>query len=288
MFDEMRTFVLFAEEGSVQKVALRLPLTQPAVSRQIQRLEQALGVTLLDRRQKPPVLTSAGLDVLARSRDILAAFERMKAVAAAPEPDGLFRLGVAKGLVHDSLAGELAAATARFPKVSMRLKSAWSHELAEEFRLGHLDAALLLSDGSRYQNAEHIGGERLVVIGQAGVAADPEKRVWVLCPEPCAARHRLADLLACERKTLVIAAEVEDASMQLALVRKGFGLGLMPRRLFEAAASTGIEEISLGEKELRLDVTMLRSPHLTSMVKVADAVSDIARAFITGTSAVVG
>ena len=51
MLDELRTFVLFTEEGSVQKVAQRLPLTQPAVSRQIQRLEQALGVQLLDRRR---------------------------------------------------------------------------------------------------------------------------------------------------------------------------------------------------------------------------------------------
>lgn len=285
MFYEMRTFVLFADEGSVQKVAQRLPLTQPAVSRQIQRFEQALGVTLLDRRQKPPILTPAGLEVLSRSRDILAAFENMKAVAATPEPSGLFRLGIAKGLTHGSLAGELAAAMARFPKISMRMKSAWSHELGEEFRLGQLDAAILLSDGSRYRQAEHIGDERLVIIGATGPAFDPDKMVWVLSPEPCDARRCLADLLASERQPLVIAAEVEDAGMQLALVRRGFGLGLMPRRLFESATPDGIEKVSFGHRELSLDVVMLRSPHLAAMVKVADAISDVARAFIAGTPA---
>ncbi|AYG58741.1 LysR family transcriptional regulator [Rhizobium jaguaris] len=282
MFEEMRTFVLFADEGSVQKVAKRLPLTQPAVSRQIQRFEQALGVTLLDRRQKPPVLTPAGREVLARSRDILADFEEMKAIAGAPEPSGLFRLGVAKGLAHESLAGELGSMMAQFPKVSMRLKSGWSHELAEQFQSGHLDAAILLSDGSRYPDAEHIGDERLVIIGAASNFPDPEDRTWVLSPEPCDARRRLADLLAGQRQQLTIAAEVEDAGMQLALVRKGFGFGLMPMRLFESMRPEGIEEIRISDRDLHLDVVMLRSPHLGSMSKVAGAVSAIARGFIAG------
>ncbi|TGR90558.1 LysR family transcriptional regulator, partial [bacterium M00.F.Ca.ET.191.01.1.1] len=39
MLEELRTLVLFAEEGSIQSVARRLPLTQPAVTRQMQRLE---------------------------------------------------------------------------------------------------------------------------------------------------------------------------------------------------------------------------------------------------------
>lgn len=43
MLQEMRTFVLFSQERSIQRVAERLPLTQPAVTRQIQRLEQELG-----------------------------------------------------------------------------------------------------------------------------------------------------------------------------------------------------------------------------------------------------
>jgi DNA-binding transcriptional LysR family regulator len=285
MFDEMRTFVMFADEGSVQRVAQRLPLTQPAVSRQIQRFEQALGVTLLDRRQKPPVLTPAGREVLARSRDILTAFENMKAVVAAPEAHGLFRLGVAKGLAHDSLAGELGSVTACFPKVSMRLKSQWSQELVEQFRLGHLDAAIVLSERSRYPHAENIGDEKLIVIGASGTsrADDPANRTWILSPEPCDARRCLAELLAGQRQPLTIAAEIEDAGMQLALVRWGFGLGLMPRRLFESSPPHGIERVNISDQDMHLDVVMLRSPHLGSMSKVADAISAVARSFITGT-----
>jgi len=52
MLEELRTLVLFAEEGSIQKVAQRLPLTQPAVTRQMQRLEDMLATTLLSLRRQ--------------------------------------------------------------------------------------------------------------------------------------------------------------------------------------------------------------------------------------------
>src|SRR6476620_7522124 len=52
MLDEIRTFVVLAESGSLQRAAERLFLTPSAVTRQIQRLEAALNTPLLDRRVK--------------------------------------------------------------------------------------------------------------------------------------------------------------------------------------------------------------------------------------------
>lgn len=115
MLEELRTLVLFAEEGSIQNVARRLPLTQPAVTRQIQRLEEMLGTTLLDRRQKPPRLTAAGSEVLARAKHILASVQALKAFAADAEPQGVLRVGLAHGLSDASVAGAIAGAAAAFP-----------------------------------------------------------------------------------------------------------------------------------------------------------------------------
>jgi DNA-binding transcriptional LysR family regulator len=285
MLEELRTFVLLGEEGSIQKLARRLPLTQPAVSRQIQRLEQGLGLALLDRRQKPPVLTPIGAEVQARGRDILNAFEDLKALGNAHEPEGVFRLGLVNGVAHTQLAETIVAIATRFPRVTMRLKSGWSTDLAEQHRLGLLEAAIILADGSRFYDAEPIGEERLIAIG---ASARMDKRVraaeprWVLSPEPCDARRTLAAKLARDGRPLIVAAEIEHVGLQMGLVREGIGLGLMPKRLFEQEQPAGIEEIDAIEGGLRLDVLMLRSPHLGSLGKIADAVEAEIHRFMTG------
>src|ERR1700754_4329715 len=145
MLDELRTFVLLAEEGSIQRVAERLPLTQPAVTRQIQRLESVLNLELLDRRQKPPRLTPAGVEVLSRSRDILAAYADLLALGKRTEPDGLLRIGVANGLADDRFATVISDIRRRFPRVSLRLMTGWSQDLSEKLRRGFIDAAVLLA-----------------------------------------------------------------------------------------------------------------------------------------------
>lgn len=65
--DDLQAFVAAVETGSVGRAALRLNLTQPAVSRRIQRLEEALDTTLLDRDSKPAKPTPAGSSPPVRS-----------------------------------------------------------------------------------------------------------------------------------------------------------------------------------------------------------------------------
>src|SRR5260370_23213204 len=115
-----------------------------------------------------------GIDVLARSREILIAFENLKALVASPEPEGVFRFGLVNGLAHDTLAEGVAAVIAQFPRVTLRLKSGWSSDLAEQHRVGLLDAAVILSDGARFYDAERIGEERLVAIGARDRGSTPE------------------------------------------------------------------------------------------------------------------
>src|SRR5258708_35755728 len=56
----LRTFVTVAEQGSVSKAALRLHITQTALSRQIRALQQDLGLLLFDRVGRGLVLTPEG------------------------------------------------------------------------------------------------------------------------------------------------------------------------------------------------------------------------------------
>src|SRR5689334_1516727 len=148
MLDEMRALRAVAESGSVQKAAERLHLTQSAVSRQIQRLEDELGTVLLDRRNKPPTLTPAGRTVLERGRGILAAVDELRlASAAGGEPEGPLRIGLAHSLTESGIADPLYRLARGFPRLSLTLVGDWTSGLVLAIGRGEIDAAIVLESG---------------------------------------------------------------------------------------------------------------------------------------------
>src|SRR5437899_9251340 len=67
----LRSLVEFSQPGSIDGATDRLFRTASAITRQLQRLEAALGAGLLDRSVKPPRLNSLGSRVLEHARDLL-------------------------------------------------------------------------------------------------------------------------------------------------------------------------------------------------------------------------
>jgi len=80
MFEDLRALVEFAHAGSIAGAADRLFRTPSAITRQVQRLEAALGAELLDRSVKPPRLNSLGSRVLEQARDLLQRTEALKSL----------------------------------------------------------------------------------------------------------------------------------------------------------------------------------------------------------------
>ena len=73
----MRSFLAVAEIGGVTGAAERIGITQPALSRRIQQLEEHLGVELLVRGRRGAVLTEIGRLVQSESQGIVARYEQM-------------------------------------------------------------------------------------------------------------------------------------------------------------------------------------------------------------------
>src|SRR5262245_54996483 len=200
-FEDIRAFVAVVDAGSVSGAARELFLTQPAVTRRLQRLEGALGAPLLDRRRRPFALTRAGQAAVERCRGLLVSLQELRTVAGHDEPGGELRVAVAHALTELTMAGPVDEVQRRFPRVALRLSTGWSRDLLDRVRAQAVDAAfLLLPEGDALPTGvtgTQVAEERLLVVsswsrrlGRVGID-DLAREAWVLNPEGCAARAAL-------------------------------------------------------------------------------------------------
>src|SRR3979411_1665553 len=149
LLDDLRALVEFAHAGSIAGAADRLFRTPSAITRQVQRLEAALGAELLDRSVKPPRLNSLGSKVLEQARDLLQRTEALKSLTSSDaEPHGLLRIGLAHALAQWTLIEPMQSRSDTYPKGRVRLSSDLTGELIHRLLAGELDvAAVLLPEG---------------------------------------------------------------------------------------------------------------------------------------------
>jgi DNA-binding transcriptional LysR family regulator len=240
LFDDLRALVEFARAGSIAGAADRLYRTPSAVTRQLQRLEAALGADLLDRSVKPPRLNSLGARVLEQARDLLQRTEALKSVASTDaEPHGLLRIGLSHPLAERTLIGPFLALAETYPRIRLRLSSELARELFQRLLAGELDAAVvLLPEGKTAPPpllTNLIASDRMEIVqGAAGKVGGDWKSLgsapWVLNPPGCPLRASLIDRMERDGFSPRIAAEVHNMHVQLAFVQSGYGVGLLPAR----------------------------------------------------------
>ena len=241
-FDDLRAFVTVADTHSVSQAARQLFLTQPAVTRRLQRLEHSLGSPLVDRRRRPFTLTPAGHDVLERCRRVLHSVRDVQeAIARDGAPAGDLRIGVAHALTEITLTEPLDLVRAQFSKVDWRLTTGWSRPLLEQVRSGALDAAVILLPEADVLPSEvkgvEIGKEQLVVVAPKDKThgrrklADLHGVSWILNPEGCGARAQLRRILQRASVNMHVALETYNYELQLNLVARNRGWSLVPSRI---------------------------------------------------------
>src|SRR5438128_5729842 len=240
LLDDLRALVEFAQAGSIVRAADRLFRTPSAITRQVQRLEAALGAELLDRSVKPPRLNSLGSRVLEQARDLLQRTEALKSLTSRDaEPHGLLRIGLAHALAEGTLIEPIRALTEKYPKVRVRLSSELSGELIQRLLAGELDvAAVLLPEGKAAPPpllTNIIASDRMEIVQAAAGNVDGDwkslgRAPWVLNPPGCPLRASLIDRMERDGFTPMIAAEVHNMHLQLAFVQSGYGIGLLPAR----------------------------------------------------------
>ncbi len=227
-----------AEELHFGRAAARLHIAQPSLSQQVRRLEQQLGVTLLDRTSRRVALTPAGRVLLAEGRRLLADAQRMVRVtrAAGSEQVTVGFYGSAAGTL---LPRVLRAFSGHHPEVRISVRELLLGRL-DDVIAGNVDAAFTrLQAGQAEVEVEVIAREpRLVALRSEHPLAARESLTFSdlrresfitnpVVPKPGSPERWLAEQ---RRHGLPGRVAAEAASVQevLTLVATGRGISLVP------------------------------------------------------------
>jgi LysR family hydrogen peroxide-inducible transcriptional activator len=142
---ELRYLVAVADRAHFGRAAEDCHVSQPTLSTQIRKLEEYLGVTLIERSAKSFSLTSAGQQVVEKARRILAQVDALLAsTRSSREPlTGPLNLGVIPSLAPYLLPRLLPLVKSCYQRLQLVIHEDLTQHLLERLRGYHIDAALL-------------------------------------------------------------------------------------------------------------------------------------------------
>ncbi|MFT4247948.1 MAG: DNA-binding transcriptional regulator OxyR [Pseudomonas sp.] len=142
---DLKYLVALADHKHFGRAAAACFVSQPTLSTQIRKLEDELGVSLVERAPRKVMLTPAGREAATRARGIVAEVEQMKEAARrSQDPEaGTVRLGIFPTLGPYLLPHMVPRIRQRFPQLELLLVEEKSDQLLRQLREGRLDATLL-------------------------------------------------------------------------------------------------------------------------------------------------
>ncbi len=141
--DQLRTFVAIAEAGGFTAAARATAKTQSAVSMQMKRLEDRLGLKLFAREGRRNALTCEGKRLLDYARRITRLNEEAVIALSAPELSGSIRLGLPDDYAERLLPPILASFARSHPKIEIDVHCMGSVRLTEKIAQGTIDLGIV-------------------------------------------------------------------------------------------------------------------------------------------------
>ncbi len=256
--DQLRSFVAVAEVRSFTRAASLAHLTQPAISRQIARLEGELGVRLFERYGRRVECTPDGRLLLPLAKAIVSRAD--DATRMMREHAGMVstrvRVGSTGTVFGHLLSPVLASFIKTYPRVHLDLIERDDTLLEEGVFNGELDCAIITAWGSSRAAVTHLLTEEILLVvrrdhrvaGEASVSlADLADEPFLLPGHSLNTSNLLMD--ACRRAGFEPKVPYRANYLELskALVRQGLGVALLPRMFIPPETLDGLVAIPLKE-----------------------------------------
>ena len=233
---QIRYFLAIATTGGFTKAAERLMVSQPSLSAGIKKLEQELGVILLERGGRRAVLTPAGQFFLAKAQSILTDYQAVLQELKTFNTQPVLRLGLLRTIRISSFAQLIGAFRQTYPNVVIELQDGGTVELHERLELGEIDLLVTGLDGSASQdNALPLFRQRIAVaVAQAHPLAQRKSvRLSELAGQPyidrmhCKLRITVKQQFAALGLHQHIVYRADNEDWVIALVAAGLGITIM-------------------------------------------------------------
>jgi LysR family hydrogen peroxide-inducible transcriptional activator len=142
---DLRYLVALADHRHFGRAAEACFVSQPTLSTQIRKIEDELGVALVERAPRKVMLTEAGIEIAKRARGILNEVEQIRSIARrSVDPEaGSLRLGIFPTLGPYLLPHVVAPLRQRFPRMELLLTEEKTELLLQQLHEGRIDAAVL-------------------------------------------------------------------------------------------------------------------------------------------------
>jgi DNA-binding transcriptional LysR family regulator len=250
----LRMFVTVADLQHLTQAAERLHVSQPAASAHIKALEEALGVSLFERRVGGLALTNAGRELVEYARDVLAASAtlRSKAREIAQEVRGRFRLGARVDTELIPLGALARATRQRYPKLDLEIEEMSSLNILGAIQSGELDAGFpVIGRLPPTLTGVNLRPIRYRVVGPADWrdvigSADRDalsKLPWIGAPRGGSHDQMLLEFFGKATLSLSHVVEAAQEAVHATLVEAGVGLALMREDRAVAAEKRGAATI---------------------------------------------
>ena len=273
----LRYFVAVAEELHFRRAAERLHVAQPAVSEQVRKLEDELGVRLFDRTPRSVALTDAGGALLTEAYRVLrqADAARVAARSASDRRGSVLRIGYVPTALGASIPRTLRRLVATMPNLQTTMEPGSGLELVGAVRAGDLDVAVVsLPVPTDEVRVTPLGTQRAVAVFAVDHdhAVKPQVSLDQIAPERIVVLPRDVDrpfhdaLLAacCHAGISPTLVEIPGGQVERALlaVASGAGMAVLPECVGERYAPAGVRFVPLNGEGPTL-ATALISPRNT-------------------------
>lgn len=288
MIRELKTLIAVAQEGTFAAAGNKIGLTQAAVSAQMKRLEEALGIALFERKGRAAILTQRGQETLKQAHALLTLYSTLGDTTAGQPANQRVNIGAIASIQRSLLPDVLARFHHLYRECRTRVVPGLSMQLVNQVDAGELDMAVIIRppfslhsdlrwtplahEPFRLIVPHHIDGDQW----QELITQQP----FVRYDRASFGGRQVDRFLRDNHCNIREVCEVDELEAIVKLVAQGVGVALVPQAIAQQNWPAGVRAIDLGERTFHRDIGLIHptSGHLSEPARaLAQLISEIAQ-----------